>query len=303
MRERYEKAQAFLENLSQNSPELPFEPSLLPELFASTSERSVKPTDSIAALVERSQGLAARILRQANSAYYGIQTEVSSLSHAIRLLGLNELRNMIVKLGISSALRQLPLPKEFPFEKLWAHQLFTANIARNIARDIPRVAGAITPDELYAAGLLHDMGKTMLAALCPADWAAIHDLALCESIPFSQAEENYWGLDHSVVGARLLTFWGIPSRLTELVNWHHSPQLAKPDFHAPACLLATANLLAHNLDVDDIADIADEKIFTVPEAVVAVLPGEIDREKLQQSFASSCDLERVRGMAKTAMDL
>ena len=299
MRERYERAQAFLANLSENCPELPFEPTLLPELFASTAATSVKDTNQIAALVERSQGLASRILRQANSAYYGIQTEVSSLGHAIRLLGLNEVRNMIVQLGVSSAMKTMNLPKDFPFDKLWEHQLFTANIARSIARSIPQAAGAVSADELYVAGLLHDMGKTMLAALCPDDWVAIQDLALCENIDFYQAEENYWGLDHSVVGARLLTFWGIPSKLTELVNWHHNPHLARQEFQAPTRLLSASNLLAHNFDE---AVAADSAAFTVPETVAAVLSDDIDREKLQQSFFSSCDVERVRGMAKTAMD-
>ena len=160
MRDRYEKAQAFLANLSANSPELPFEPSLLPDLFEATSGSSTKTMDHIAALVERSQGLASRILRQANSAYYGIQTEVSSLGHAVRLLGLNEVRNIIVQLGVASAVKKLPLPPSFQFEKLWEHQLFTANIARSIARSVPHIAGpgnAVSPDELYAAGLLHDM--------------------------------------------------------------------------------------------------------------------------------------------------
>ena len=303
MRDRYEKAQAFLTNLSENSPELPFEPSLLPDLFEATSDSSTKTIDHIAALVERSQGLASRILRQANSAYYGIQTEVSSLGHAVRLLGLNEVRNIIVQLGVASAVKNLPLPKNFQFERLWEHQLFTANIARSIAKTVPHIAGpgsAVSPDELYAAGLLHDMGKTMLASLCPADWEAIQDLAVCENIPFYQAEENYWGLDHAVVGARLLTFWGIPERLTELVNFHHSPQLAKPEFQAPARLLAAANLLAHNLDI---AEPEDAEVFTVPESVTAVLPENVDQRQLQESFAASCDVERVRGMAKTAMSI
>lgn len=303
MRERYEKAQAFLANLSANCPELPFEPSLLPDLFEATSDSSAETMDHIAALVDRSQGLASRILRQANSAYYGIQTEISSLGRALRLLGLNEVRNIILQLGVASVMKKIPLPKSFPFEKLWEHQLFAANIARSIARNVPHIAGpgtAVFPDDLYAAGLLHDMGKTMLAALCPADWESIHNLAVCESIPFHQAEENYWGLDHAVVGARLLTFWGIPERLTELVNCHHSPQLAKPEFQAQARLLAAANLLAHNLDT---AEPEDEDVFTVPESVTVILPEDIDPRRLQESFAASCNLERVRDMAKTAMGI
>ncbi|MCC8194121.1 MAG: HDOD domain-containing protein [Deltaproteobacteria bacterium] len=297
MRERYEKAQAFLANLAEKSPDLPFEPSLLPELFAATSETSVRDMAYISTLVERSQGLASRILRLANSAYYGMQTEVSSLAHAVRLLGLNEVRNIILQLGVSSAVSRIPLPKGFPFEKLWEHQLFTANIARGLAKAMPVAQNAISADDMYAAGLLHDMGKTMLAAYCPSDWIAINDLATCENIPFHQAEENYWGLDHAVVGARLLTFWGIPAKLTELVNWHHVPHQAKPAYQAPARILTASNLLAHNLDAAGSADALD-----VDEAVTSVLPKELDPEKVQESIIANCDVDRVRSMAKTSLE-
>lgn len=297
MRERYEKAQAFLENLAEKSPDLPFEPSLLPDLFASTAEDSIKSMEHIGKLVEQSQGLASRILRLANSAYYGMQTKVSSLGHAVRILGLREVRNIILQLGMSSAVARMPLPKGFPFEKLWEHQLFTASIARGAGKAMPLNTKEISPDDLYAAGLLHDMGKTMLAAYCPADWIAINDLATCEGIPFHQAEENYWGLDHAVVGARLLTFWGIPAKLTELVNWHHLPHHAKPEYQAPARVLAAANLLAHNVD-----HMPSLENFDLPESVTSTLLMGADPEKLQESIAANCNVDKLRSMAKTVME-
>jgi putative nucleotidyltransferase with HDIG domain len=297
MRERYEKAQAFLANLAEKSPDLPFEPGLLPELFASTAEDSAKSIEHIGKLIERSQGLASRILRLANSAYYGMQTKVSSLGHAVRLLGLNEVRNLIVQLGASSAMGKLPLPKTFPFEKLWEHQLFTACIARGTAKAMPLNGKEISPDDLYAAGLLHDMGKTMLAAYCPEDWVAINDLATCEKIPFHQAEENYWGLDHAIVGARLLTFWGLPAKLTDVVSWHHMPHHAKPEYQAPARILAAANLLAHNID-----DATAFKELSLPDKLVETFLTDAEPEKLQESIADNCDIVRVRGMAKALMD-
>jgi len=297
MKERYEKAQTFLANLMEKSPELPFEPSLLPELFAATSENYTKNIDGISKLVERSSGLASRILRLANSAYYGMQTEVSSISHAIRLLGLNEVRNIILQLGGASIASKIPLPKGFPFHTLWEHQLFTANIARGVATAIPLADKSISPDDLYAAGLLHDMGKTMLAAYCPEDWLAINDLATCENIPFDQAETSYWGIDHAVVGARLLTFWGIPDRLTELINWHHQPHYARPENLAPTRMLAASNMLAHTVGAEGALSTVD-----MPEIVTSGLLGDFDPEHLHASIAANCDVARVRSMAKTVLE-
>ncbi|MDL2210272.1 HDOD domain-containing protein [Desulfovibrio sp. OttesenSCG-928-O18] len=304
MKTRHEKAQSFLATLAESSPELPFEPTLLPELFASTADSSMSSTAHIANLVERSQGLAARILRLANSAYYGMQTAVSSLPHAIRLLGLNEVRNIILQIGVSSMIRKLDLPKSFPFKELWEHQILTASLAKTIARSMPHV-DTISPDELYTAGLLHDIGKTLLAANRPEDWNAIHDLAVVDNIPFYRAEEDYWGIDHSMVGARLLTFWGLPQKLTELVNWHHFPQHAQEPFTASAFILATANVLSHYQLKDIVLEPKDENenpSLVLPKDAQAYIPETADQAKLLANLADCYDMDRVGGMAAASME-
>lgn len=304
MKARYEKAQDFLAMLAHDSPELPFEPTLLPELFTSTADSSLKDTAHIASLVERSSGLASRILRLANSAYYGMQTRVSSLAHAVRLLGLNEVRNIILQVGVTAAVSKLPLPPKFSFTQLWEHHLVTANLAKAMGNALLQMSGSgtgsVPPDELYVAGLLHDMGKTMIAAYCPQDWEAIHALACCEDISFAQAEEDYWGIDHAVAGARLLTFWGFPLRLTELINWHHAPQHTSLEFRAPAQILAAANLLTN--DITGVFETARENAIVMPQSVATILPEGLNNETLAQALANCCDMDRVRSMARMTME-
>lgn len=304
MKARYGKAQAFLTMLAHESPELPFEPTLLPELFASTADSSLKGTDHIASLVERSSGLASRILRLANSAYYGMQTRVSSLAHAVRLLGLNEVRNIILQVGVTAAVSKLPLPPKFSFTQLWEHQLVTANLAKAMGNALLQMSGTgtgrVPPDELYVAGLLHDMGKTMVAAYCPQDWEAIHDLACCEGLTFARAEEDYWGIDHAAAGARLLTFWGFPLRLTELINWHHAPQHANLEFRTPAQILTAANLLAN--DITAVFENVRENAVVMPQSVATILPEGFSNETLAQVLANCYDKDRVRSMARMTME-
>lgn len=316
MRTRHEKAQAYLNSLANNCPELPFEPTLLPELFASTADNSMSSTTHIASLVERSQGLATRILRLANSAYYGMHTSVSSLSHAIRILGLNEVRGIILQLGVSSAIRKLKFPAHFPFEALWEHQLLAANFARSIAQAAPgsvfTAEESVSPDDLYAAGLLHDIGKTLIAANCPDDWRAIADLAECERVPFYQAEEDYWGIDHSIAGARIFTFWGLPPRLTELVGWHHAPHRGNPEYKTATYILAAANLLSHyplstlisapEKDGEDNKKETEALKLVLPEDVRAYMPAGVDEKLLQEKITACCDMERVRSRARASLE-
>jgi HD-like signal output (HDOD) protein len=304
MKPWHDRSQVFLATLSENCPELPFEPTLLPQLFASTSDSSVMPLTHVTSLVEKSQGLAARILSIANSAYYGMQTAIASLPHAVRLLGLNEVRNIILQLGVTSVMRQLRFPKGFKFEELWDHKLRTANFAKEIALAVPEksLGRKVSPDDIYAAGLLHDLGKTMLAANCPDDWLAIWDLAFCEQIPFYKAEEDYWGVDHSVAGERLLTFWGLPPNLTELVNWHHAPKLATEEYKIAAHVLAAANMLANQpLEILEEAFAAkrggnEEKPLSALSG--GFLPDETDADKLMKKITGWRNPDRVQGWPK-----
>ena len=312
MKTRHEKAQVYLNALAENAPDLPFEPSLLPELFASTANASMSSTAHVASLVERSQGLAARVLRVANSAYYGMQTGVSSLAYAIRLLGLSEVRIIVLQLGVASAIRKLNLPKYYPFEELWEHQLLTASLAKAIGELLPRDAFAteeINPEDLYAAGLLHDVGKTLLAANCPDDWQAIHDLAVCDGIPFYQAEEDYWGIDHSVTGARLFALWGLPAKLTEVVGLHHAPRHARPEYKTATYILAAANVLSHYSLATLTGEDADEEKqdkgpvrIILPEDVQELIPEGIAPEKLQEKILACYDTNRVRSMVSATME-
>ncbi|MCL2123381.1 MAG: HDOD domain-containing protein, partial [Desulfovibrionaceae bacterium] len=105
-----ENSRAFLHKLLQHPPILPFEPALLPMLFAMTREDSTASTRDLAKLIERSQNLASRVLALANSAAYGLAFKVSALHRAISILGIREIRRMVLLVGISSAIRETKLP-------------------------------------------------------------------------------------------------------------------------------------------------------------------------------------------------
>lgn len=243
----HDSAQIFLAELAANPPPLPFEPSLLTELFERTGADFRSDSEGVAKLLERSQNLAARVLRLANSAYYGFSSAVSSLPQAVRVLGMAEIRNMVLGIGAGTAFRKADMPPGFNMEAVWAHQVLTAMLAREfgrLAREHTPSPSSIMPDEVYAAGLLHDLGKFLVASRRPRDWKAITDLALRENLALYLAEDAYWGIDHSIAGARLLVFWQLPSRLTEPVCWHHVPSLADPEHRNASLLLAAANITA-----------------------------------------------------------
>lgn len=246
---KIQEAREFLNELSSNPPKLPYDAALLSTLFQSLSDKSRISMQGLAALVERSQNLTARVLTVANSAMYGLQGGVNSLTRAVQVLGIVELRALIILFSVKEAIPAADLPKDFPAKSLWEHQVRTALLARQMSFIIEDAAkkGEQVPDAdtIYTAALLHDLGKVVLAARRPQAWVEISANAQSHGQSFAEAEEAYWGMDHGSLAASMLQAWGLPELLTQMISWHHHPALA-PQYKLETHILAAANHLADN---------------------------------------------------------
>lgn len=292
-----EKARELLNELAETPPRVPYEPELLPMLFSATRENSSASMDDIARLIERSQNLATRLLNIANSAYYVLEFKVTSLSRAISVLGLKEVRSLVLTVCMITAIKGVKLPKTFDTHALWVHHIRTATYAKALTAAIqgeaaPKKLGpenklSFDPDEAYVAGLLHDIGKVFLASSRPEVWQAIQDMCKAENIEHSEAEMELWGMDHGILGSRVLHTWKVPLLLTDAINWHHAPQLA-PQGRLEAGLLSAANRL-------------DNAGFTpgdpIDAEIMELLPQGVDEETLREAFAERLANDRNAALA------
>jgi putative nucleotidyltransferase with HDIG domain len=238
-----ERGLNFLLSMSRIGQNLPFNPAVLSALYGQIGEASVSPLQAIAAMIDRDQALAAKLLAFANSAYYGLQSEVSTVGRAVSIIGLKEVRTIVVALAVGSLAKGAPCHPEFSLDEHWRHHFLVAAAAKDLAG---RIGGA-DPGTIYTAGLLHDLGKLLLAMHAPDDWKAVADFARTGSVSFAEAEERHWGLDHCVVGARVLSGWNLPASLAEPVGWHHAPGMA-PQHSREADILRLADGLVNQLD-------------------------------------------------------
>lgn len=278
MTTRIGEAHEFLNRLAENPPKLPYEPTLLPKLFKNLSDDSRMSMSELAGLVERSQGLAAKVLSVANSACYGLQGQVASLTRAVQVLGLLEMRSLVLFFSVSGAIPRSSLPRAFPSQELWEHQIRTAltgrQIALLVAANLQPGDSAPDADSVYTAGLLHDLGKVVLAARQPEAWAAITEMSNAQNCDFATAEDQYWGIDHGTIAAILLKAWDLPDLLTQMISWHHHPQLAT-DYKLEVDILAAANHLAvHGLcDKENANGTGNQAEGVLPQFVTGLLPG------------------------------
>jgi len=128
-----ERGQGFLLELPTLRLELPFSPILLNKLFIQTGDGSMAPLEDIAETIGKDQGLTAKVLTMANSAFYGLQSEVRTVNRAVTVLGLNEVRTLILALGVRHIATLHPLPKGFDISAYFEHQLAVGLAAKELA--------------------------------------------------------------------------------------------------------------------------------------------------------------------------
>ncbi len=169
-------------------------------------------------VVEVDQALTAKVLRIVNSPAYGFRRKITSVQHAISLLGFSSLKSIVLSVSVFDNL--LDQHKAAALDKVlyWQHCLATAAAARAIARG----TGYEEPDDAYLAGLLHDVGKVVIDRNAPEEYLKVAQRLKEEPVEAVVAEHQMLQTDHAVVGALLLERWHLPTQVVQAVRMHHS---------------------------------------------------------------------------------
>ena len=204
---------------------------------------------TLARTIAADQAISFKVLQMANSAYYGQGRQILTLSQAVTVLGQRTIRSLVLLYSIPASLKRGG--KTGPEEAaLWEHSVGTALAARLLAG----AAGGLDAEAMFAAGLLHDIGKSILLIKSPAGMAEV----LYSAWPpggntGKEIEKSRFGFDHEEIGGRILDEWQMPALFSSAARWHHAPALAG-DQHRPVRVVAVANRIAHHLGLGGPAD-------------------------------------------------
>ena len=196
----------------------------------------------VAAVMEMDQALTARVLRVANSAYYGLPRQVASARDAVVLLGQNTLRSLVFTASVSGVLGRKADGYAMEEGELWKHSISVAVASRIVAGFSHRALA----EEAYVAGLLHDIGKIVLDQFMTDEFSETFEYAAANSVPFSDAEREIVGADHAHVGGLLAERWELPDNYVAAIRYHHDP-LASGDMKLLTSIVHIADLIALEL--------------------------------------------------------
>lgn len=231
-----------------------------PTLYLDIMREIESPTSSlqgVAAVVAKDPGLTAKIFQLANSGALGRAERLSDPAEAVQRLGLSTVRALALSAQVYGSFAPGRLPG-FSAETLWAHLMNCGELARAILRH--ERAGVAAADDAFTAGLLHDMGKLMLADSLPNEFARALALAEEEQMPLPDAEMAVFGATHAGLAAYLLGLWGLPAAIVEAVAFHHTPEKSDVKEFSVLTAVHVANALAdesrrHPVNLDYLAEI------------------------------------------------
>ncbi len=173
--------------------------------------------------VLRDQSLTTKILRLANSAYYGYPRTISTISQATVLLGFQTVRSMALSATVSNI-----LDKELPGYALERKALLRQSQAcAMISRFLAKKVRFSKAENAYVAGLLRDIGKVILNYYITDQYQQVIDKVETEGVTFLEAEEAILGFNHAEVGAKIAEKWNLPEELVEAIAYHHTPEKAR----------------------------------------------------------------------------
>jgi len=240
-----------IEELFQSEVEIP----TLPEVYYDFKEAMEDPDgsfDEISAIISTDTGLSVRLLKIVNSAFYAFPSQIETISHAISVVGLEQLNNLVFSTVVMDRFKGIP-DSVINMESFWKHSIACGLAARVIASHRKEA----NTERFFVAGMLHDIGRLVLALSAPFSILSVFMRCKSDQSPLHEAEKNVLGFSHTDVGQLLLKNWKLPDFHQKIVANHHQEDSS---FDLESGILNVADDIANDLKLGD----SGEGVFPPP---------------------------------------
>ena len=223
-------------------------------------------------VIESDMGLVADILSLSNSAAFGAQTKITSIQHAVALVGTKQCENLVVTACMKALSREAPESVAWSRDVLWEHVSQTATVARFLSSEL----NLPLRGEEYAAAMVHDIGRILLASAAPEVFDAVDRLSFNEGLHTLPMERSLIGTDHCEIGAAFAEQNGFPAALVDVIRHHHDPENMEADSLLVRLVACADRISNHVLHCEP------SEAFVFDDVVNSVFrrDGDIDRDRI-----------------------
>lgn len=227
---------------SSGKIDLPSVPATLARIIQITNSPDAS-AEKVAGVVMMDQSLATKVLRIANSAFYGRRVPTENISDAVVTLGFSSIRNLAASASVVDALFPKVMFPGFSWQDMWVHSV-TCAVGSEVIYS--RMTRSNNVEAAFVAGLLHDVGKLILARALPERFRQIVESTREHNITMSHAERSILSTDHAKIGGELGHGWSFPDTLCDAIAYHHCPEDCG-DNEDLARAVGAANLLSKRM--------------------------------------------------------
>ncbi len=246
-----EEAKKRYQRIIQDLGQIPTMPTIAAKVMQIVNDPRSSAED-VAKFISRDVALTSKVLRLANSAFYGIPRTISSVNSAIVILGFNTIRSLVLSASVLKVFPAKPGVDSFDRKSFWKHSFMVGIAARMLAQSYRRKK-MVDMETAFSAGLLHDIGKIVLEQFAHEDYVPVIKAAKEKKLPIFMVEKALLGMSHADVSGILVDKWQMPNELRVPIINHHSP-LDDKSGQDMACLVHYANHLCHERGSGCMAD-------------------------------------------------
>jgi putative nucleotidyltransferase with HDIG domain len=215
----------------------------LPEVCIQVQALADSPlttASDIGEVVGKDTALTSRLLKLVNSAYFSLPRKIDTVTRAVNMIGMRELRSLTLAASAAEMFNRIP-SNLIDMAAFWQHSVFCGLLARNLAQR----CNVLHSERLFTAGLLHDVGRLLMLMKLPDEISRAESMRLQSKKDICVLERDLIGFDHAEVGEALLKHWNMPENLCASVRYHHDPEQAN-DACLEAALIHIADQVTHS---------------------------------------------------------
>lgn len=265
---------------------LPPIPAVMTELLHALSDSDIE-LKALAKIISKDPLMSMNVLKVSNSAFYRLPNKVTTVDHAVKLLGIKEITGICIACGAYQSLKPSQNVETFDFDDFWRHSVATGVVSRRLSQELE----ILDHNVIYFLGLLHDVGKVVLDRFAHDIYKAVIKTTREENVTIREVEQRLIGASHDMVGGWLMEKWKLPWTFVDVARYHHAVKEAPEDNKAAAAIISFADRLAwlHYLGVEsnfDASILTDHDAYLFLDGISANID-EIDLGKFMQELDSA----------------